>query len=91
MKKELKEQLEKLEQKMLKSPNNMNQGGSHFLYRRERMIRFKMLQQNIPQKMLAKQLNLTESYISKLITGERYNQEFEKYITRVLDVNYCYL
>ena len=91
MKKELKEQLEKLEQKMLKSPNNMNQGGSHFLYRRERMIRFKMLQQNIPHKMLAKQLNLTESYISKLITGERYNQEFEKYITRVLDVNYCYL
>ena len=52
MKKVLKELLEKLEQKMLKSPNNMNQGGSHFLYRRERMIRFKMLQQNIPQKML---------------------------------------
>jgi len=77
MKKELKEQLEKLEQKMLKSPNNMNNGGSHFLYRRERLIRFKMLQQNISQKMLAKRLNLTESYISKLITGERYNQDFE--------------
>lgn len=91
MKKDLKEQIEKLEQKMLKSPNNMNNGGSHFLYRRERMIRFKMLQQNIPQKMLAKRLNLTESYISKLITGERYNQEFEKYIARILDVNYCYL
>lgn len=91
MKKELKEQLEKLEQKMLKSPNNMNQGGSHFLYRRERMIRFKMLQQNIPQKMLAKRLNITESYISKLITGERYNQEFEKYIARILDVNYCFI
>lgn len=91
MKKELKEQLEKLEQKMLKSPNNMNNGGSHFLYRRERMIRFKMLQQNIPQKMLAKRLNLTESYISKLITGERYNKDFEKYISRFLDVNYCYI
>lgn len=91
MKKELKEQLEKLEQKMLKSPNNMNNGGSHFLYHRERMIRFKMLQQNIPQKILAKRLNLTESYISKLITGERYNKEFEKYIARVLDVNYCFI
>ena len=91
MKKELKEQLEKLEQKMLKSPNNMNNGGSHFLYHRERMIRFKMLQQNIPQKILAKRLNLTESYISKLIIGERYNNDFERYIAKVLDVNYCYI
>lgn len=54
MKKELRTQIELLERKMLKSPNNMNNGGSHFLYRRERMIRFKMLQQNISQKMLAK-------------------------------------
>ncbi len=91
MKKELKEQLEKLEQKMSKSPNNINIGGSHFLYRREKMIRFKMLQQNIPQKILAKRLNLTESYISKLITGERYNKDFERYIAKVLDVNYCYI
>ncbi len=91
MKKELRKQIELLERKMSKSPNNINNGGSHFLYRREKMIRFKMLQQKIPQKMLAKRLNLTESYISKLITGERYNQEFEKYIARFLDVNYCCL
>lgn len=91
MKKELKEQLEKLEQKMLKSPNNMNNGGSHFLYRWERMIRFKMLQQNITQKMFAKRLRLTESYISKLIAGERYNKDFERYITKVLEVNYCFI
>lgn len=91
MERELREQIEKLEQKMLKSPNNMDNGGSHFLYRRERMIRFKMLQQNIPQKILAKRLNLSESYISKLITGERYNQEFEKYIARILEVNYCFI
>lgn len=91
MKRELRGQIEKLEQKMLKSPNKMTNGGSHFLYRRERMIRFKMLQQNIPQKMLAKRLNLTESYISKLITGERYNKEFEKYIARILEVNYCFI
>ncbi len=84
-----KKQIQQLEQKMLKSPNNMKSGGSHFLYRRERMIRFKMLQKNMPQKMLAKRLNLTESYISKLITGERYNQDFERYIVHILDVNYC--
>lgn len=91
MKKESRRQIELLEQKMSKSPNNMKDGGSHFLYRRERMIRFKMLQQNIPQKMLAKRLSLTESYIPKLITGERYNKDFERYIVRILDVNYCCL
>ena len=91
MKKELRKQIELLEQRMSKSPNNMNNGGSHFLYCRERMIRFKMLQKNIPQKILTKRLNLTESYISKLITGERYNKDFERYIIHILDVNYCSL
>lgn len=91
MKKELRKQIELLERKMSKSPNNINNGGSHFLYRRERMIRFKMLKQDISQKMFAKRLSLTESYISKLITGERYNKDFERYIARILDVNYCCL
>ena len=89
MRKELRKQIELIEQKMSKSQNNMKDDGSHFLYRRERMIRFKMLQKNMSQKMLAKRLNLTESYISKLITGERYNQDFERYIIHILDVNYC--
>lgn len=89
MKKELRKQIETLEQKMERSPNNMNNGGSHFLYRRERMIRFKMLQKNMSQKMLAKRLNLTESYISRLIIGKCYNQDFERYIIHILDVNYC--
>ena len=74
---------------MSKSPDNMKDGGSHFLYRRERMIRFKMLQKNITQKILAKRLHLTESYISELITGERYNKDFERYAIYMLDVNYC--
>ena len=56
MRKELSKQFELLEQKMSKSPNNIKDGGSHFLYRRERMIRFKMLQKNMQQKML----NLTK-------------------------------
>lgn len=91
MRKELRKQVELLEQKMSKSPNNMNNGGSHFLYHRERMIRFKMRQKNMSQKILAKRLNLTESYISKLITGEQYNKDFERYIIHILDVNYCCL
>ena len=88
MRKDLRKQIELLEQKMSKSPNNIKDEGSHFLYHRERMIRFKMLQKNMSQKMLAKRLNLTESYISKLITGERYNQDFERYIIHILDINY---
>ena len=85
--KELRKQIELIEQKMSKSPNNMKDGGSHFLYRRERMIRFKMLQKNMPQKMLAKRRNLTESYISKLITGERYNQDFEIFLRKILQLD----
>lgn len=54
MRKELRKQIELLEQKMSKSPNSMRDGGSHFLYSRERMIRFKMLQKNMPQKCLQK-------------------------------------
>ena len=91
MRKELRKQIELLEQKLSKSPNNMKDGGSHFLFCRERMIRFKMLQKNMPQKMLAKRLNLTESYISKLITGERYNKDFEIFLTKNLEVNYWFI
>lgn len=58
MKKELRKQIELLERKMSKSPNNINNGGSHFLYLRERMIRFKMLKQDISQKMLARILDV---------------------------------
>lgn len=54
MRKELRKQIELLEQKMSKSPNNMKGGGSHFLYRRERMIRFKMLQKICRKKCLLK-------------------------------------
>ena len=91
MRKELRKQIELLEQNMKRSPNNINNGGSHFLYQRERMIRFKMLQKNMPQKMLAKRLNLTESYISKLITGERYNQDFEIFLRKFLQFDYCFI
>ena len=89
--KELRKQIQQLEQKMTKSPNNMNNGGSHFLYHRERMIKFKLMQAGISQKKLAKHLNLTESYISKLIIGERYNQDFEIFLRKNLEIDYCFI
>ncbi len=88
MKRELIEKIKILEQKMSKSTNN---GGSRFLYKREKMIRFQLLIRNLPQKQLAKHLKITESYLSKLITGERYSQEFEFFITKHLEINYCFM
>ena len=88
MKKEIREKLEFIEQKMMRSPN-LN--GSHFLYRRERMIRYKFLCREISQKRLAKHLNLTESYITRLITGERYNQNFEMFLKNNLEIHYCFI
>ena len=76
---------------MERSPNNMNNGGSHFLYHREQMIRFKLMQAGISQKKLAKHLNLNESYISKLITSERYNQDFEIFLRKILQFDYCFI
>jgi DNA-binding MarR family transcriptional regulator len=67
MKREIREKLELIEQKMSKSPNKDE---SRFLYRIERMIRYKLLCREISQKQLAKHLKLTESYITRLITGE---------------------
>lgn len=88
MKKEIKEKIKYLEQKMAKSPNK---NGSRFLYKREQMIRFRLLMRNLPQKKLAKHLKITESYLSKLITGEKYSQEFEMFLYKNLEINYCFL
>ena len=86
--KEMKQKIALLSQKMSKSPNKAK---SHFLYRREQMIRFKMFMHNLSQKQLAKELKLTESYISKLITGERYSQEFELFMRKFLQLDYCFI
>lgn len=54
MRKELRKQIELLEQKMPKSPNSMKDGGSHFLYRRERMILLKCCRKICRKKCLLK-------------------------------------
>ena len=51
MRRELRKQIELLEQKMSKSPNNMKDGGSHFLYSCERL---KYCREICRKKMLAK-------------------------------------
>mgnify|MGYP001810856347 CR=1 FL=1 len=88
MKREIREKLELIEQKMSKSPNK---DGSRFLYRRERMIRYKLIFRGITQKRLAKELNLTESYITRLITGERYIQEFVMFLEKNLEIQYGFI
>ena len=40
------------------------------------------------QKKLAKRLKMTESYVSKLITGERYSKDFEFFVRYNLGVDY---
>lgn len=88
VKREQPSKLELVEQKMSKSPNKDE---SRFLYRRERMIRYKLIFRGITQKRLAKELNLTESYITRLITGERYSQDFEMFLKNNLEVHYCFI
>ena len=88
MKRELRKKLEALDKKMEHSPNKDN---SHFLYRRERMIRLKMALNNYSQKLLAKRLGYTESYISKLIIGDRYNKDFENFLKQTWGFDYSFI
>lgn len=67
---------------------NLAKTKSVFLYRRELAIRFALRQKEFTQKKLAKRLKMTESYISKLITGERYSKDFEFFVKYNLEVDY---
>ena len=59
-----------------------------FLKKRENAIRGSMLAKKISQKKIAKILNISESYVTRLINGERYNREFEIYIRYELGISY---
>ena len=67
---------------------NLAKTKSVFLYRRELAIRFALRQKEFTQKKLAKRLKMTESYVSKLITGERYSKDFEFCVRYNLGVDY---
>lgn len=59
-----------------------------FLKKRADNIRAKMYSKRINQKKMAQMLNLSESYITRLINGERYSKEFEIFIYYELGFSY---
>lgn len=59
-----------------------------FLKRRADNIRAKMRTKHMNQKKMARILNKSESYITRLINGERYSKEFEIFIYYELGVSY---
>ena len=59
-----------------------------FLKKRTDAIKGAMRAKRISQKKFAEKLNISESYVTRLISGERYSRQFEIYIAMELGVNY---
>lgn len=59
-----------------------------FLKKREETIRFLMKRKRYNQKKIAKNLEISESYVTRLINGERYNSKFEIFLAIELGLNY---
>lgn len=59
-----------------------------FLKKRRENIKRALGYKRMTQKTLAKKLKMSESYITRLINGERYNREFEIFIYYELGVSY---
>lgn len=85
---ENKKKKRKMEALCTKMDKAKNKTQSHFLYRREARIRFAMHFRNWTQKMVAKHLNLSESYVTRLINGERYNRNFELRLRDFMSFDY---
>lgn len=59
-----------------------------FLKKREETIRFLMKRKKYNQKKIAKYLEISESYVTRLINGERYSGKFEIFLALELGLNY---
>jgi transcriptional regulator with XRE-family HTH domain len=59
-----------------------------FLAKRMCNIKNAMRIKHFTQKKIAKKLDLSESYITRLINGERYSKKFEIFIATELGINY---
>ncbi len=59
-----------------------------FLKKREETIRFLMKRKKYNQKKIAKYLEISESYVTRLINGERYSSKFEIFLALELGLNY---
>ena len=86
-----KKELQSIDYIKERADENLAKTKSVFLYKRELAIRFVLRQKEFTQKKLAKRLKMTESYVSKLITGERYNRIFEIFIRYDLGIDYFYI
>ena len=86
-----KKELQNIEYIKQRADENLAKTKSVFLYRRELAIRLALRQKEFTQKKLAKRLKMTESYVSKLITGERYSKNFEIFIRYDLGIDYFYI
>jgi len=74
-----------------RADENLAKTKSVFLYRRELAIRLALRKKEFTQKNLAKRLKMTESYVSKLITGERFSKDFEIFVRYNLNVDYFWI
>ena len=62
-----------------------------FLKKRKAAIKGALKVREISQKEVAKELKITESYLTRLINGTRYSREFEYWIKTVLGIDYTRL
>ena len=86
-----KKELQSIDYVKQRADENLAKTKSVFLYRRELAIRLALRQKEFTQKKLAKRLKMTKSYVSKLITGERYSKDFEIFIRYDLVIDYFYI
>ena len=59
-----------------------------FLEKREETIRILMKKKRYNQNKIAKYLEISESYVTRLINGERYSSKFEIFLAIELGLNY---
>ena len=62
-----------------------------FLKKRKIAIKLALKMRDITQKELAKELKITESYLTRLIDGTRYSRKFEEWIQLTLRIDYTML
>ena len=62
-----------------------------FLKKRKAAIKGALTVRSITQKELAKELKISESYLTRLIEGTRYSRKFEEWIKLTLRIDYTWL
>lgn len=62
-----------------------------FLKKRKKWIKLALKIRNVSQKELARELKITESYLTRLIDGTRYSKTFEEWLEKALCINYANL